>query len=93
VTGAADEAAGLRQTLASIIGIPNGLTLADILDPAGLVDHGGPTKTIALTDSATNAAVDTGDAATCAAAPVNGLDQRGLPRTPPCDLGAYELQP
>ena len=24
---------------------------------------------------------------------VNGLDQRGLPRTPPCDIGAYELQP
>jgi len=80
-------------TLASIVGIPAGLTLADILDPAGLADNGGPTKTIALTDSATNPAMDHGDAATCAAAPVSGLDQRGLPRTPPCDIGAYELQP
>jgi hypothetical protein len=93
VTGAAAETAGLIVKLASIVGVPNALTLADILDPAGLADHGGPTETIALTDSPTNPALDTGDAATCAAAPVSGFDQRGLPRTPPCDLGAYEVQP
>ena len=91
VTGTADEVLGPSQ-IASVVRIPGGLTLADILDPAGLADHGGPTKTIALTDSPTNPAIDTGDAATCAAAPVNGLDQRGLPRTPPCDRGAYEVQ-
>jgi predicted outer membrane repeat protein len=79
--------------LASIIGIPAGLTLADILDPAGLADHGGPTKTIALANVSKNPAKGKGDSATCAAAPINGLDQRGLPRTPPCDIGAYELQP
>ena len=79
--------------LATIVGIPVGLTLADILDPDGLQDNGGPTKTIALTDSPTNPARHKGDAATCVAAPVNGLDQRGLPRTPPCDIGTYELQP
>ncbi len=79
--------------LNSIVGIPAGMTLADILDPAGLVDNGGPTMTIALTDSPSNPAIDKGHAATCAAAPVDGLDQRGLPRTPPCDIGAYELQP
>jgi hypothetical protein len=84
---------GVPTKLASIVGIPAGLTLADILDPAGLKDNGGPTQTIALTDSATNPARHLGDAATCAAVPVNGLDQRGMPRTPPCDIGAYELQP
>ncbi len=85
----------MRSTtkLASIVGIPAGLTLADILDPAGLADNGGPTETIALTDSATNPARHKADAATCAAAPVGGLDQRGLPRAAPCDIGAYELQP
>ena len=79
--------------LDSIVGIPAGMTLVDILDPAGLQDNGGPTQTIALADSPTNPAIDKGHAATCAAAPVNGLDQRGLPRTPPCDIGAYEIQP
>jgi hypothetical protein len=69
------------------------MTLADILDPAGLQGNGGPTQTIALTDSTTDPALDHGDAATCAAGPVDGLDQRGFPRTPPCDIGAYELQP
>jgi hypothetical protein len=79
--------------LDSIVGIPAGLTLAHILSPAGLADNGGPTQTIALTDSPTNPAIDKGHAATCGAAPVSGLDQRGLLRTPPCDIGAYELQP
>ena len=80
-------------TVASVIGVPGGLTLADILDPAGLVDNGGPTKTIALANVAKNPAKGKGDAATCAAAPIGGLDQRGLPRTPPCDIGAFEIQP
>jgi len=84
---------GWIENTASIIGIPPGLTLADVLDPAGLKDNGGPTETIGLTDSVTNPARHKGDAATCAADPVSGLDQRGLPRTAPCDIGAYELQP
>lgn len=87
------EVIGQTTTIASIIGIPAGLTLADILDPAGLKDNGGPTQTIALTDSAMNPAIDEGNAATCAAAPVSGLDQRGQARTLPCDIGAYEVQP
>ncbi len=81
------------ESSASIIGIPAGLTVADILDPDGLQDNGGPTQTIALTNAASNPARHHGDAATCAAAPVGGLDQRGQPRTSPCDIGAYELQP
>ena len=88
-----DVSGSIASKLASIVGIPAGLVLADILVPGGLQDNGGPTRTIALTDAATNPALDHGDAATCAAAPVDGLDQRGLPRTPPCDIGAYELQP
>jgi CSLREA domain-containing protein len=65
----------------------------DILDPAGLADNGGPTQTIALALVAGNPAVDAGDTATCAAAPVSGLDQRGQPRPSACDIGAYEAQP
>jgi predicted outer membrane repeat protein len=82
----------VASKLASIVGVPAGLTLADILSPAGLADNGGPTRTIALTDSARNPAIGKGDAATCAATPVSGVDQRGEPRTPPCDIGAYEVQ-
>lgn len=37
-------------------------------------------------------AINTGDDATCAAAPVNGVDQRGKtrPKGAHCDRGAYE---
>jgi len=90
--GSPETTGPIESRLASILGIPIGLTLADILDPAGLKDNGGPTKSIALTDSAKNPALGKADAAICGAAPVYGLDQRGLPRTPPCDIGAYEIQ-
>ncbi len=82
----------IAEVFASILGIPSGLTLADILDPGGLADNGGPTWTVALSDAIDNPAVSQGDEATCLGSAVNGLDQRGLPRTPPCDIGAYELQ-
>jgi len=50
----------------------------------------GPTLTMALLPG--SAAIDTADDAICAAAPVNGLDQRGItrPQGPHCDIGAYE---
>jgi hypothetical protein len=83
----------IESKLASIVGVAAGLTLADILVPGGLKDNGGPTQTIALVNVAKNPAKGKGSAATCASAPVSGLDQRGLPRTSPCDIGAYELQP
>ncbi len=66
---------------------------AGVLDPAGLANNGGPTQTIALALVAGNPAIDTGTSATCAAAPVSGLDQRGMPRPAACDIGAYEAQP
>ena len=39
-------------------------------------------------------AIDAGDGATCAAAPVNAVDQRGIvrPQLAACDIGAFESQ-
>jgi CSLREA domain-containing protein len=61
-----------------------------------LQDNGGQTDTMALLTG--SAAIDTGDNAICSAAPVNNLDQRGLPRPVDggtnrgavCDIGAFE---
>jgi CSLREA domain-containing protein len=77
------------------------VALASILDTT-LADNGGPTQTHALV--AGSPAIDFGPTASCAAAPVNGVDQRGSPRgvditgtgsdtTNLCDSGSYELQP
>ncbi len=61
-----------------------------LLDPAGLKDNGGPTRTIAL--QSISPAIDDIPLASCPAA-----DQRGAPRPDPdspaetrCDIGAYE---
>jgi len=63
------------------------------VDPAGLANNGGPTQTIAL--EAGSPAIDAGDEAICAAAPVDGLDQRGFVRpgagATHCSIGAYEF--
>jgi len=58
-----------------------------------LADNGGPTQTLALLPG--SPAIHAGDDATCAAAPVNNLDQRGVARPGGlhCDIGAYELAP
>lgn len=63
---------------------------------APLADNGGPTLTHAPQPG--SPAIDAGDNSTCAAAPVNNLDQRGMTRpvdgdadsTDTCDIGAYE---
>lgn len=59
------------------------------LDPEGLKDNGGPTKTIAL--ELASAAVDAIAPADCAI----GSDQRGVsrPQGTNCDIGAYEATP
>ena len=65
------------------------------LDPAGLQDHGGPTRTIALLSD--SPAIDAGD--NSAAAELTG-DQRGIPfvrnygdgTDKVVDVGAYEVQ-
>jgi hypothetical protein len=51
-----------------------------------LADNGGPTLTMALLDG--SPAIDAGDAT---GAPL--VDQRGLPRDDPPDIGAFEVQP
>ena len=55
-----------------------------------LADNGGPTQTISLLADST--AIDAADDATCIAAPINNLDQRGIvrPQGVHCDLGSYE---
>ncbi len=55
-----------------------------------LQNNGGPTQTMALGSG--SAALDAGNDAICAAAPVNNHDQRGIgrPRGPHCDIGAVE---
>ncbi|HXQ62802.1 MAG TPA: right-handed parallel beta-helix repeat-containing protein, partial [Acidimicrobiales bacterium] len=54
------------------------------LDPSGLQNNGGPTETIALESG--SAAIDhVSNAILCPA-----TDQRGAPRSHPCDVGAYD---
>jgi hypothetical protein len=64
-------------------------TLADPL-LGSLGDHGGPTQT--YFPGLGSAAIDTGDDATCIAAPVTNVDQRGVVRPfgTHCDIGAVE---
>ena len=54
---------------------------------------GEPTKTFALLPG--SRAIDAGDDATCAMAPVRNLDQRGVarPQGAHCDIVAFEYQP
>ena len=62
-----------------------------LLDPAGPANNGGPTQTIALL--AGSPAIDHGDPDACAAAPVGGVDQRGVSRPAGhCDVGAFEVE-
>jgi hypothetical protein len=60
-----------------------------LLDPTGLQDIGGPTKTIALLPE--SPAVDLVDQAAC---PPPQTDQRGVerPQGEACDAGAFELE-
>jgi hypothetical protein len=58
-----------------------------------LADNGGPTQTMAL--GVGSPAIDAANNSVCAAAPVSGIDQRGVarPQGPACDNGAFELVP
>jgi len=58
---------------------------------APLAYNGGDTQTFALLgNAASNQAIDGGDTTTCANAPVNSLDQRGVTRPAVCDIGSFE---
>src|SRR5262249_20333611 len=69
-----------------------------VTDPqlSPLADNGGPTQTMALQKH--SPAIDAGDNAACAAAPINNLDQRSVARpidgnedrVAICDIGAFE---
>jgi len=60
---------------------------------SSLGSNGGLTQTMEL--PAGSPAIDAGNAATCAAAPVSGKDQRGVtrPQGAGCDIGAFETGP
>jgi CSLREA domain-containing protein len=55
-----------------------------------LANNGGSTQTFALLPG--SPAIDAGNDATCAASPVNNLDQRGIarPQGAHCDIGTFE---
>src|SRR5262249_10102592 len=62
-----------------------------LLDPAGLDDNGGPTKTIALQPG--SPAIDAIPPAANGCGTAIATDQRGVtrPQGPGCDIGAFEL--
>ena len=64
----------------------NGLSTNPQLEALG--DNGGLTQTMALTSI--SPAINAGNSAVCTAAPVSSLDQRGVPRSSGCDIGAFE---
>lgn len=55
-----------------------------------LANNGFSTRTHALLTG--SPAIGAGNTAACSAAPVSGIDQRGLPRPSNCSIGAYEPQ-
>jgi len=68
-----------------------GATITSVDPQLGtLANNGGLTQTMALLSG--SPAIDAGDNAICAAAPVNNVDQRGVARPfgAQCDIGAYE---
>lgn len=78
-------------------GCPAGSSCTDVSDANPLLgslgNHGGYTATLLLGTG--SSAIDTGDDAACAAAPVNEVDQRGTarPQADHCDIGAVEMIP
>ncbi|MGH2582693.1 MAG: sortase [Anaerolineales bacterium] len=84
----------IEDTGADACGLTDG-TNGDIIgfDPNldSLANNGGPTQTMALLSG--SLAIDAGDGTTCAASPVNGVDQRGVarPQGAACDIGAFEV--
>jgi hypothetical protein len=87
---AGNSAPGGDMNAALTAGSKNNITSGDP-KLAALADNGGPTKT--MLPQAGSPAIDTGDQATCNAAPVSYKDQRGVLRFQgvQCDIGAVEL--
>ena len=87
----ADETPATPTSVSSsVVGLPAGVAWNEIF-AGGLGDNGGPTQTFALVQSPSNPAWGTGNVNVCAAAPVSGVDQRGVARLADrCDIGAFE---
>jgi len=83
-----DCAAAVRLARANLIETTAGCTTSGmppiVADPVlgPLASNGGPTETHALLPGSPSIGVLT--------AGCSGVDQRGVPRSRPCDLGAYE---
>ncbi|HEY1488558.1 MAG TPA: choice-of-anchor Q domain-containing protein, partial [Micromonosporaceae bacterium] len=86
-SGATTSTCGLSSANNDVLVVPGTAGLA-----SALASNGGPTQTLAL--SGTSSAVAAGGA--CTDPGSNGValavDQRGLPRQAPCDIGAFEGQ-
>ena len=85
----------IEDIAANACGLTDGVNSNIIgTDPnlGSLADNGGPTQTFALLTG--SLAINAGDNTTCAASPVNNLDQRGVtrPQGGQCDIGAYEYE-
>ena len=74
----------------NLLALPGGVTLAQVLDPAGDADNGGPTPTVALVRDAANPAWNGGSQSLCEDLGLTA-DQRGFERSDPCDIGAFEI--
>lgn len=97
IGGAITQTHNLIEDSASACGLANGANSSLIgQDPALAplaLNGGSSTETHALL--AISPAIDQGDAATCAAAPINNRDQNGgiRPQGVACDIGAVEVTP
>lgn len=84
---------GCPATQAADRSVHPSVVFTNVLDPVASSD--GITQAHALRDAAGNPAVNAADPATCAAAPVDSLDQLGASRSfdgGVCDIGAVELR-
>lgn len=86
---AATDTGSLTTVDLAFDGCPGDVETADALDLQPLADNGGPTNTMALTES--SAAVDDAEGASCDALNPKA-DQRGIARPVggSCDVGAFE---
>ncbi len=89
----ASSANNLIEDSVNACGLTNG-TNGDIVgsDPllGALGSYGGDTQTFPLLPG--SPAINAGNAAACAAAPVDGIDQRGVSHVGTCDIGSFESQ-
>lgn len=83
--------ADLLGTALSATYAGNGNVFSDAPGLGALANNGGPTLT--MLPQAGSPAIDAGLDTTCSAAPVSGLDQRGVsrPQGTHCDIGAVEV--